>query len=75
MTALNRRSQEKGIVENLIRSVKHADQDTACVKIPRSLDGRMQGWAAESKIILCKPTLSDAEKNYSARNLLPDLAG
>ncbi|CAG5098638.1 Oidioi.mRNA.OKI2018_I69.XSR.g15846.t2.cds [Oikopleura dioica] len=37
-----RRSQEKGIVENLIRSVKHADQDTACVKIPRSLDGRMQ---------------------------------
>ena len=37
-----RRSQESGIVDNLVRAIKHHDQDTACVKIMRSLDGRMQ---------------------------------
>ena len=37
-----RRSQERGIVDNLVRSIKHRDADTACVRIMRSLDGRMQ---------------------------------
>ena len=37
-----RRSQERGIVDNLVRSIKNRDPDTACVRIMRSLDGRMQ---------------------------------
>lgn len=38
-----RRAQEKGTLNNLIRAITTKDRDTACIRIPRSLDGRMQG--------------------------------
>jgi len=37
-----RRAQEKGTLNNLIRAITTKDRDTACIRIPRSLDGRMQ---------------------------------
>jgi len=37
-----RRAQERNALQNLIRAVETHDRETACIRIPRSLDGRMQ---------------------------------
>jgi len=37
-----RRAQERNALGNLIRAVQTRDRETACIRIPRSLDGRMQ---------------------------------
>ena len=38
-----RRAQERNALQNLIRAIETRDRETACIRIPRSLDGRMQG--------------------------------
>ena len=40
---LYRRAQERNALQNLIRAIQTRDRETACIRIPRSLDGRMQG--------------------------------
>ena len=43
LTYTGRRAQERNALGNLIRAVQTRDRETACIRIPRSLDGRMQG--------------------------------
>ena len=37
-----RRNPERNALDNLIKAIKTKDMETECIRIPRSLDGRMQ---------------------------------
>ena len=37
-----RRNQERCALDNLVRAIQTGDRETGCIRIPRSLDGRMQ---------------------------------
>lgn len=44
-----KRKDDKSGLENLIRCIRDRDSETLCIKIPRSLDGRMQ--VAQRKVV------------------------
>ena len=45
------RAQERNALQNLIRAIQTRDRETACIRIPRSLDGRMQGTLDAKELI------------------------
>ena len=70
-----RRAQERNALQNLIRAVETHDRETACIRIPRSLDGRMQGKLCSTcNVDLTCANFSSAEKNDTACVVLSDLA-